>query len=118
MCKDNTSEVYALELTAELIKELAADTNNIIMSSHANMQCLKRKINSNDVLSVLRNGEIIEYYPTDYPYPSCLELGFVSDNRALHVCCAIGDDKLWVITAYYPTADKWESDMKTRKAVE
>lgn len=90
-----------MELTAELIKPLAADTSNIIMTSHANMQCLKRKINSSDALGVLLNGEIIEYYPTDYPYPSGLELGYISDNRALHVCCATGDNKLRVITAYY-----------------
>lgn len=35
----------------------------------------------------------------------------------VEVCCAIGEGKLWVITAYYPTAEIWENDMKTRKAV-
>jgi hypothetical protein len=28
------------------------------------------------------------------------------------------DSKLWLITAYLPTLDKWESDYKTRKAAE
>lgn len=105
------------ELTAEKIRELAADVKNIVMSSHANMRCIKRIIDSKDILNVLRSGEIIEQYPDDYPFPSCLELGLSVIGKLLHVCCAIGDGKLWVITAYYPTLDKWENDMKTRKAV-
>lgn len=64
------------------------------------------------------NGKIIEHYPNDYPYPSCLELGLSVAGKPLHVCCAIGNGKLCVITAYYPTLDMWENDMKTGKAVE
>ena len=94
------------ELTAEQIRELASDINNIEMSSHANMQCIKRIIDSKDVLNVLLYGEIIEQYPKDYPYPSCLELGLSLSDKPLHVCCAIGNGKLWVIAAYYPSADK------------
>ena len=41
----------------------------------------------------------------------------MSAHKPMHVCCAIGDNKLWIITAYYPTEEKWESDYKTRKAV-
>ena len=106
------------ELTAERIREMAADKDNIEMSSHANMRCIKRIIDSKDILNVLLNGEIIEHYPNDYPYPRCLELGLSVAGKPLHVCCAIGNGKLWVITAYYPTSDRWESDMKTRKVVE
>ncbi len=105
------------ELTSEQIKELAADKNNIEMSSHANIQCIKRIIDSKDVLNVLRTGEIIEQYPKDYPFPSCLEFGLSLTGKPLHVCCAIGNGKLWVITAYYPKTEKWENDYKTRKAV-
>lgn len=106
------------ELTAERIREMASNKDNIEMSSHANMRCIKRIIDSKDLLNVLLNGEIIEHYPNDYPYPSCLELGLSVAEKPLHVCCAIGNGKLWVITAYYPTPDRWESDMKTRKVVE
>lgn len=58
-------------------------------------------------------GEIIEEYPTDYPFPSCLMLG---SNR-LHVVCGVGAGMLWIITAYRPTSDKWETDLKTRKGM-
>ena len=80
------------------------------MSAHANKQCLKREINAEDILETLLKGSIIEQYPTDFPFPSCLMLGFTSKHKPMHVCCAIGDNKLWIITAYYPTEEKWESD--------
>lgn len=41
------------ELTEEQIREMASDKNNIEMSSHANMHCIKRIIDSKDVLNVL-----------------------------------------------------------------
>ncbi len=104
------------EITSDAIKALAEDKSNIEMSSHANSRCIKRIICSKDILNVLRNGEVIEQYPDDYPYPSCLELGLSISGKPLHVRCAISNDKLWVITAYYPTTDKWNNDMKTRKA--
>jgi hypothetical protein len=61
------------------------------------------------------NGEIIEQYPTDYPYPSCLILGLSVSNQHIHVVVGSNMETLWIITAYYPNPDKWENDNKTRK---
>lgn len=47
-------------ITSDAIKALAADKSNIEMSSYANSRCIKRIICSEDILNVLRNGEIIE----------------------------------------------------------
>ena len=44
-------------------------------------------------------------------------LGWLVDNKPIHIVCGIGDSKLWLITAYIPGSDKWEDDYKTRKAV-
>ena len=38
------------ELTLEQIISLATNTANIVMSAHANKQCLKREINAEDIL--------------------------------------------------------------------
>ena len=105
------------KITAQLIRTLAATTSNIVMTSHANRQCIERVINSSDILEVLRHGEIIEDYPGDYPCPSCLMLAFPKHDKPMHICCGVGEGKIYIITAYYPTAEKWEEDMKTRKAV-
>jgi hypothetical protein len=61
------------------------------------------------------NGEIIEQYPNDYPFPSCLVLGLSVHKKCLHVVCGIGDAELWLITAYYPNIDKWEEGFRVRK---
>lgn len=81
------------------------------------MRLVQRNISMMDVQEAICNGEIIENYPDDYPYPSCLVFGYQSDNRILHVVCACNDtdDELWLITAYFPTEDKWENDFKTRR---
>ena len=63
----------------------------------------------------LETGEIIEEYPNDYPYPSCLTLGNLNTKCPLHVVVGSNHEQLWIITAYYPSSDKWESDLKTRK---
>ena len=63
----------------------------------------------------IRNGSIIEDYPDDYPYPSCLILGYAEDEQPLHLVCGAGEGTLFIITAYRPSPEKWEADWKTRK---
>ena len=62
-------------------------TDRIIFRVHAVQRMFERLINADDVRSVLRDGEMIESYPDDTPYPSRLVLGWV-DIRPLHVVVA------------------------------
>jgi len=78
------------------------------------IRSLQRNISIDETVYALSNGEIIEQYPDDYPYPSALILAV--NGEPLHVVAGIGGGCLWIITAYNPTLDKWESDYKTRKA--
>ncbi|MBR1553250.1 MAG: DUF4258 domain-containing protein [Schwartzia sp.] len=80
-------------------------------TNHVQQRMAQRNLTRQDVKTALLTGAIIEDYPKDYPFPSCLVLG---GNR-LHVVCGIGDGVLWIITAYRPAADKWAPDLKTRK---
>jgi hypothetical protein len=84
-------------------------------TNHVLVRLGQRGISTDDVVCALQNGEIIEQYPTDYPYPSCLVLGFSINNQYLHVVCGMGIDELWLITAYYPNPDEWTPDFKARK---
>lgn len=90
-------------------------TNKIRWTNHIVIRLFQRNISQDDVKNVLLNGEIIEEYENDYPYPSCLVYGINLKDKVLHVVCGIGLEELWVITAYYPDNVKWESDLKTRK---
>ena len=63
------------------------------------------------------NGEIIEEYENDYPYPSCLVYGIDLNNKVLHIVCGSNKEELWIITAYQPNNTEWKNDLKTRKEI-
>lgn len=83
----------------------------IVWTVHVVNRIEQRGIDPDEVEQAIMTGEIIEDYPDDYPYPSCLILG----GNKLHVVCGMGNGRMWVITAYRPSLDKWETDLKTRK---
>ena len=99
-----------------MMNEIARLIHNeeIVWSKHVLIRMKQRNISIDDILQALLNGEIIEEYKDDYPYPSYLVLG-VNDNKNCHVVCAIGEEKLWIITTYIPDFDEWERDMKSRR---
>lgn len=88
---------------------------NIEITMHAAKRLEQRNISINDVISCIQSGEIIEKYSDDYPYPSCLILGFSLKHKNIHVVAGSNLETIWIITAYYPDLNKWEHDLKTRK---
>ena len=103
------------------IEDLRAmvSAKNIFWTEHVALRLRERKIKRVDVINCIQNGEIIEQYPDDKPFPSCLILGTASIKKPLHTICGLNPDEgIYIITAYYPTLDKWESDFRTRKAGE
>ncbi len=99
------------------LQAIAADRKNIEVTAHAVMQIKSRKIKLNDIYKCIACGEIIEQYPNDKYYPSCLVLYFRVNGEPLHFVCSVGDNKIYIITAYNPDLERWESDFKTRKKV-
>ena len=102
------------KLYINTIKELV-NKGKIRWTNHVMVRLFQRNINQNDILEVLLNGEIIEEYENDYPYPSCLVYGINDNNNVIHVVCGSNGEELWIITAYYPNDTEWENDKKTRK---
>lgn len=88
---------------------------NIVVTQHGRKRMAERGIALADVMSAIKSGEIIEQYPDDFPFPSCLILGKAKDSRQIHVVASVNEDMIYLITAYYPDAESWEEDMKTRK---
>lgn len=93
------------------------DCERIVFSGHATRQMFNRGLGKDDVLDVIREGEVIFDYQNDTPYPSCLILGFVR-NTPVHVVLAIDkqQQKGIVITAYVPDIELWADDFKTRRS--
>jgi hypothetical protein len=78
---------------------------------------IQRNISRDDVLNALTKGEIIEQYPSDYPFPSCLALGLTTTGQSLHVVCGSNGAELWIITAYFPNSNEWTKDFKQRSKI-
>lgn len=101
-------------LNIETLRTLCS--NGLIKwSRHALKRLRERHISTRDFKQCIMVGDIIKQYPDDRPTPSCLILGWITEEVALHVVVGYDSDYIYAITAYYPDKDKWESDMKTRK---
>ncbi|SCG97269.1 Uncharacterised protein [uncultured Ruminococcus sp.] len=98
----------------EELRKLCTD-DTIYLTQHYLLRMRERGIKYQDIKTVLLNGDIIEQYEDDTPFPSCLVMGLTISGKFLHVVCGIGNGLIHVITAYYPSLDKFEDDYKTRK---
>lgn len=99
------------------IKEIQdlCQKNKLRWTNHIFIRLVQRNISMADVKHAIMTGEIIESYPDDFPYPSCLIVGINVDNMYIHVVCGSNSEELWLITAYYPDPEKWTEDFKSRK---
>lgn len=101
-------------LNIEVIREYISD-KKIDWTRHCLNGLNQRNISILDVKTAIKNGKIIEYYLDDYPYPSCLILGYNINNIMLHIVCGMSNNLIHIITAYFPDKNKWENDLKTRR---
>ncbi len=95
-------------------QELCYD-ETIVMTKHCKDRCIIRDISIDDIERAILNGEIIEDYPDDTPFPSVLIMGYSKMLKPLHVVASTDGEMLYIITAYFPNKDIWEDDLKTRR---
>jgi hypothetical protein len=98
----------AAERRSELMAEGAVE-----ISGHARSRMFERDISTDELLEIVKNGEVIEEYPGRMPCPAALILGFINDT-AYHVVIAFCQDTLVIITAYLPEQGDWV-DFRIRK---
>lgn len=89
--------------------------DRIIISIHAQERLRQRDIKQKDIRNCIMTGEIIEQYPDDFPFPSCLIFGYTINNKILHVVASDEGSMSRIITAYFPSTDKFHDDFKTKK---
>ena len=94
---------------------LLCKEQSVCWTGHILERIFRREISMDDVTTVLTNGEIIEKYPNDYPFPSCLVLGHTKEGKPLHVVCGSNGTELWLITAYIPNPAEWTDDLRQRR---
>ena len=106
-------KIYDIETIRVLYAKRAVE-----VTRHFHERIKERCIKHADIANAIMNGEIIEQCLADYPNPSVLILGQDRNGKPLHIAVGVDDDRLWMITPYYPTLDIWEADYRTRKVIE
>ena len=96
-------------LRIEDVKSYCND-ETLVLTEHLLTRMRQRHIRLNDIKQAIMKGEIIEQYPADYPFPSCL-----INAENIHIVCSIGEGRLYIITAYRPSPEQWELDGRKRK---
>jgi hypothetical protein len=96
---------------------LLCKEQSVRWTGHILERIFRRGISIGDVKNTLINGEIIEQYPDDYPFPSCLVLGHTKAGKSLHVVCGSNGMELWLVTAYFPSPAEWMEDFKQRRKI-
>lgn len=79
-----------------LIKQLRS-SHKLRWANHIFVRLAQRNISMEDVQMAILNGELVEDYPDDSPFPSCLVMGYRTSNGIIHVVCAPNNSgtELW-----------------------
>ena len=90
-------------------------TNRLVFRVHALQRMFERGIKVEDVRSVVTDGEVIQTYLEDKPYPSRLVLGW-RGPRPIHTVIAEDTEAgiLIVVTAYEPDPTQWDEGFKRK----
>lgn len=82
-----------------------------------NLRLKDRFVSRQTILDAVDSYEIVELYPDDKYLPSYLVLARLAEDP-LHMLFAadVAGDNVRVVTAYRPSLDDWEDDLKTRRA--
>jgi len=87
----------------------AIRTNRVRISDHADEEAAADQLSFDEIFLSVLQGEIIEDYPTDKPYPSCLIYGQTFSGDPIHSVWAYNAENRWavLITVYRPDPNRW-----------
>ena len=90
--------------------------NRIRITDHADEEAQTDHISFEEIFFSVLQGEIIEEYPTDKPYPSCLIYGDSFSGEPIHSVWANNPETDWavLVTVYRPDPQRWK-DWRTRR---
>lgn len=100
----------------EQIRLLAA-LSRLSITLHAREEMDEDGVSTDDLMTGLgtETSELIEDYPEDKHGHSHLILISLESGDPLHVCCAVHEEMLVIITVYKPDAKKWTPDWRRRR---
>ena len=83
--------------------------DRIRITDHADEEAQADRLSLEEILSSVLHGEVIENYPDDRPYPSCLVYGDAFSEQPVHSVWAYNHATRWaaLITVYRPDPERW-----------
>ncbi len=87
----------------------AIQDNRVRITDHADEEAADDSLTYEEIYLSVFQGEIIEDYPNDKPYPSCLIMGKNFSGEPIHSVWAYNTDNQWavLITVYRPDPGRW-----------
>jgi len=94
----------------------AIKNDRIRITDHADEEANSDELKYDEIVLSVLNGEIIEEYKKDKPYPSCLIFGENFKKQPIHSVWGYNKENKWavLITVYRPDPKKW-IDWKVRR---
>lgn len=94
---------------------VAIRKSQVRITDHADEEAVDDKLRFDEIYYSVMQGEIIEDYPNDKPFPSCLIMGKNFTGEAIHSVWAYNSKNQWavLITVYRPDPTRW-IDWKVR----
>lgn len=94
----------------------AVQANRVRITDHADEEAQADRLTLDEIYFSVLHGEIIERYPTDKPYPSCLIYGRTFGGDPVHSVWAYNKQSRWavLITVYRPDPELWIDWRKRR----
>ena len=79
------------------------------ITDHAQNEAQEDQLSYDDIFASVRQGEVIEDYPDDKPFPSCLIYGSTYNAEPVHSVWAYNQDSetAVLVTVYRPDPDRW-----------
>lgn len=91
--------------------------NRIRITHHAYEEARVDRLRFDEIFFSVLQGEMIEEYPMDKPYPSCLVFGESFTGQPIHSVWAYNSATQWavLITVYRPDPKRWANGRTRRK---
>jgi hypothetical protein len=83
--------------------------DRIRITDHADEEAQADRLSYEEIFFSVLRGEVIEEYPTDRPYPSCLIYGESFAGEPIHSVWAYNAETKWavLVTVYRPDPKRW-----------
>ena len=87
----------------------AIQARRVRITDHADEEAVADVLSLRDIYWSVERGEIIETYPSDRPFPSCLVYGSTVEGAPVHSVWAYNQDTRWavLVTVYRPDPERW-----------